>query len=172
MKHAILALALCVPLAACNAPAIQNGASSAETSAAAEAVKATEADLAAAYKAKDAAKIASFYAADADVVVPFMPLTKGVDQEKTLTASLADPAFGLDFTNARAEVSPAGDMAYTRGTYTVTYTNPGNKEVATQTGNYVTVFRKTAEGGWKIVQDIASPGPSPVPTPVPSPVAN
>ncbi|MEZ0244322.1 MAG: SgcJ/EcaC family oxidoreductase [Sphingomonas sp.] len=160
MKHAILALALCAPLAACNAPAIQNGATTAEGSAAADAVKAVENELQAAYKAKDAAKIASFYTADADITVPFQAPTRGVDQEKKLVADLADPAFSLEFNNARTEVSPGGDMAYTRGTYTVTYTNPGNKEVATQAGNYVTVFRKTAEGGWKIVQDIATPGPS------------
>ena len=169
MKYAILALALCVPLAACNAPDIQNGAASADSKAAADAVKAVETDLQTAYKAKDAAKIASFYAADADVVVPFQAPVKGVDQEKSLAASLTDPAFDLKFANARTEVSPAGDMAYTRGTYTVTFTNPGNKQVATQAGNYVTVFRKTAEGGWKIVQDIASPGVSP--GAVPSPMA-
>jgi uncharacterized protein (TIGR02246 family) len=160
MKHAILALALCMPIAACNAPAIQNGASAQGGGAAADAVKAVEAELQAAYKAKDATKIASFYAADADVTTPFTTPIKGVDQEKALAASLADPAFNLEFANARTEVSPGGDMAYTRGTYTVTYTNPGNKAVATQAGNYVTVFRKTAEGGWKIVQDIATPGPS------------
>ena len=160
MKYAVLALAPCVPLAACNAPAIQNGATPAESTAAADTVKAVESELQAAYKAKDAAKIASFYTADADIIVPFQAPHLGVDQAKTSTADLADPAFALDFTNARAEVAPGGDMAYTRGTYTVTYTNPGNKEVATQAGNYVTVFRKTAEGGWKIVQDIATPGPS------------
>ncbi|MCW3847495.1 SgcJ/EcaC family oxidoreductase [Sphingomonas sp. LB-2] len=160
MKHAILALTLCVPLAACNAPAIDNGAATAQDRSAADAVKAVEADLAAAYKAKDAAKVASFYAADADIVVPFQAPRSGADSEKSATTDFADPAFALDFANARTEISPAGDMAYTRGTYTVSYTNPGDKSVATQAGNYVTVFRKTAEGGWKIVQDIASPGPS------------
>lgn len=163
MKQAILALALCAPLAACNAPAIQNGAAAtADTKAAADAVKAVETELQAAYKAKDAAKIASFYTADADIVVPFQTVKHGADQEKALASDLTDPAFALEFVNARTEVSPGGDMAYTRGTYTVSYTNPGNKEVAQQAGNYVTVFRKTAEGGWKIVQDIATPGPSPV----------
>ena len=169
MKHAMLMLALCLPLAACNAPAIENGAATTGTGTAADAVKAVEADLQAAYKAKDAAKIASFYTADADVVVPFQTVKHGADQERSLTADLTDPAFGLDFTNIRTEVSPGGDMAYTRGTYTVIYTNPGDKQIATQAGNYVTVFRKTAEGGWKIVQDIASPGPAPVATPAPTP---
>lgn len=166
MKSVILALALCVPLAACNAPAIQNGAASTGDNKAAadavKAVKAVEAELQAAYKAKDAAKIASVYAADADILVPFQAMHSGADQAKNSAAELNDPAFNLEFTNARTEVSPAGDMAYTRGTYTVTYTNPGNKQVATQSGAYVTVFRKTAEGGWKIVQDIATPGQGPV----------
>jgi uncharacterized protein (TIGR02246 family) len=161
MKHAIPALALCVALAGCNAPPIQNGVADADGKGAADAVKAVETELQTAYKAKDAAKIASFYTADADIITPFQAPVRGADQERTVTASVADPAFDLQFANARTEVSPSGDMAYTRGTYTVTYTNPGNKEVATSAGNYVTVFRKTAEGSWKIVQDIASPGPSP-----------
>ncbi len=169
MKHAILALALCAPLAACKAPAIENGSAPAETTAAATAVKAVEAELQAAFKAKDAAKVASFYAADADIMTPFLPPRRGADQEKATAGDFGDPAFGLDFVNVRTEVSPSGDMAYTRGTYTVTYTNPGNQQVATQKGGYLTVFRKTAEGGWKIVQDVATPGPVAEPAPVATP---
>ena len=172
MKHAILALALCLPLAACNAPAIQNGATPAETTAAAAAVKAVEAELQAAFKAKDAAKVASLYAADADIVTPFLPPRRGTDQEKATAGDFGDPAFGLQFVNVRTEVSPSGDMAYTRGTYMVTYTNPGDRQVATQNGIYLTVFRKTAEGGWKIVQDIATPGPVAVAAPAATPPAN
>lgn len=156
MKYAA-ALILALPLAACNAPAIQNG--SASTGSAVSEVKAIEAEMQAAFKARDAAKIASFYAADADIVSPFLLPRKGVDQEKGTANDFGDPNFGLEFTNLRTEVSPGGDMAYTRGSYTATYTNPGNKQPAAQKGYYLTVFRKTAEGGWKIVQDIATPGP-------------
>ena len=160
MKHPMLAFTLCAPLTACNAPAIQNGATAADTRSAAAAVKVVEANLQAAFKAKDAAKVASFYAADADIVPPFQLPRPGVEQEKATIADFSDPAFDLEFVNVRTEVSPAGDMAYTRGTYTVAYTNPGNQQVASQSGNYLTVFRKTAEGGWKIVQDMSTPGPS------------
>lgn len=162
MKHAFLALALCVSLAACKAPAIDNGAAAADSSAEVAAVKAVETGLQAAFKAKDAAKVASFYAADADIVTPFLPPRRGADQEKATANDFGDPAFALEFANGRTEVS--GDMAFTRGTYTVTYTNPGDKQVTTQSGSYVTVFRKTAEGSWKIVQDIATPGPPAAPT--------
>lgn len=159
MTRAITALAFALPLAACGAPAIQNGASTGNSDAAG-AVKAVEGKLQAAFKAKDAAKVASFYAADADIIPPYQSPRPGTAQEKATIGDFADPAFDLEFVNARTEVSPAGDMAYTRGTYTVTYTNPGNKQVASQSGNYVTVFRKTAEGEWKIVQDISTPGPT------------
>ena len=148
MTRHFTALALCSALAACAAPA--------NLGAARQAVLAVEGELQAAFKARDAAKIASLYAADADIIIPDQPVRRGTDQLKATENDFKDTNFALEFVNARTEVS--GDMAFTRGTFTVTYTNPGNGEVARQRGNYVTVFRKQADGRWKIVQDISTPG--------------
>lgn len=156
MKRLIIAIAL--PIAGCGAPAIQNSAAPASDKASGE-VLAVEGRLLAAYKAKDAAKVATFYASDAELTGPFKAPLSGADQQKASAAGFADPAFAFDFVNARTEVSPGGEMAYTRGSYTVRYTHPGTGEAATQRGHYLTVFRKTAEGEWKIVQDMATPGP-------------
>ena len=148
MRHAILGL--CIAVAAC-APPLNTDA------AARQAVRAVESELQAAFKARDAAKVAALYAADADIVIPEQPVRTGADQLKATENDLKDPNFALEFVNARTEV--AGDMAFTRGRYTVTYTNPGNGEPAQQRGNYLTVFRKGADGVWKIVADISTPGP-------------
>jgi uncharacterized protein (TIGR02246 family) len=130
-----------------------NGAS--EAGDATAAVAAVEADMLAAFKAKDAAKLTSHYAADAVLAVPERTV-KGVDAiAKANADDLKDPAFALDFTNERTDVS--GDLAYTSGSFKVTYTDTETKKAVNGQGTYVTVFKKQADGSWKVVADIATP---------------
>lgn len=157
MKYAILALAICTPLAACNS------APKADTAAGVAAVKQVEAGMLAAYKAHDAAKVASFYTADADIMVPFDAVVHGSGVAASTAGDFKDPAFSIDFTNTRTEVSAGGDMAFTHGTFHATYTNPATHKPDTMAGSYVTVFRKQADGSWKAVQDISTPGVLPMP---------
>jgi uncharacterized protein (TIGR02246 family) len=156
MRYSILALAAFAPLAACNA-------APADTGAAVAAVKAVEADMLAAYKARDAAKAASYYAADADIMVPNVAAYHGSTAAASMANDFKDPAFSISFTNTRTEVAASGDMAFTQGTFHVTYTNPATKQPGAMDGSYVTVFRKQADGGWKAVQDISTPGPNATP---------
>ncbi|MES2445405.1 MAG: DUF4440 domain-containing protein [Pseudomonadota bacterium] len=154
MRYPVLTLALCAPLAACN----PNPAAPADTSAAIAAVKAVEADMLAAFKARDAKKAASFYTADADIMIPFKAVGRGGDSEKAMAEDFKDPGFSIEFVNTRTEVAAGGDMAFTRGTFHVTYTNPATSKPDGLEGSYVSVFRKQADGGWKVVQDISTPG--------------
>ena len=159
MKYMIPALALCAALAACNQPAASgnnSAAPAADTATAMTAVKAAEAELLAAMKAKDAKRVAAAYASDAEIMNPGMAPGTAADMAK----SFDDPAFALDFTNTRTDVAASGDFAYTRGTFNVTFTNPETKKVEAMSGNYVTVYKKQADGSWKAVQDIATPGPA------------
>ena len=119
------------------------------------AVAAAEADMLAAFKAKDAAKLTSHYASDAVLAVPERTV-KGIDAiTKANADDLKDPAFALDFTNERTDAS--GDLAYTTGSFKVTYTDVKTKKVVNGQGTYVTVFNKQADGAWKAVADIATP---------------
>ena len=119
------------------------------------AVTGAEADMLAAFKAKDAAKLTSHYATDAVLAIPGRTV-KGTDAiTKANADDLKDPAFSLDFTNERTDSS--GDLAYTSGSYKVTYTDTKTKKVVNGQGTYVTVFKKQADGSWKAVADIATP---------------
>ena len=53
----------------------------------------------------------------------------------------------------RPEVSWSGDLGYLRGIYVLTASDP-SKEVATEKGRFITIFRKEADGLWKAVQEI------------------
>jgi uncharacterized protein (TIGR02246 family) len=153
------ALAAGLALAGCQqgGGAAGNNASAAAPGAAADAVKQAEQAMLAAWKAKDAAKVAAGYGDDAVVAVPGMPAAKGRDSiARDIAADLKDPAFSIDFTNDATEVAASGELAYTRGTFRVGFTDPATKRPTTQTGNYVTVFRKGSDGGWKAVADYAT----------------
>ena len=111
----------------------------------------------AAFHAKDAAKLSGYYAPDAVLAIPGRTV-QGADAIKKANAEdLSDPAFKLDFTNERTDVAQSGDLAYTSGSFQVTFTSTESKKVESQTGTYVTVFRKQADGSWKVAADIATP---------------
>ncbi|HYE29163.1 MAG TPA: SgcJ/EcaC family oxidoreductase [Allosphingosinicella sp.] len=157
---AISALALAVALAGCDRhDAKRDGHPRADAAAAANEVKRTEADMLAAWKSKDPARVAAFYADDAVIAVPGAPAHKGAAAIRAATErDLKDPAFALDFTNEATDVARSGEIAWTRGTFQVTFTDPASRKPQTVAGNYVTIFRKQDGGGWKAVADYAVPG--------------
>jgi uncharacterized protein (TIGR02246 family) len=134
-----------------------NAAAHSDPKADADAVKKVEQEMLAGFKAKDAAKVTSYYADDAVVAMPGQDAVSGRDGiSKAIANDMKDSAFSIDFANQDAQAS--GDLAYTRGTFNVTFTDPGTKKKGTMSGNYVTVFRRQADGSWKAVADYATPG--------------
>lgn len=152
-----------IPLSACTKPATQadGAAAKASTDAAAAAVESVEAEMLAAFGSKDPAKLISQYASDALLALPGRTV-KGTEAiTKAYTEDFVDPSFSLTFVNDNTDVASSGDLAYTSGTFNVSYTNPQTKQVEKVAGTYVTVFRKQADGSWKAVADIATPGAPP-----------
>jgi ketosteroid isomerase-like protein len=150
-----LVAALLATTAGCNF----NDTAEVDTEAAAAAVKSAERDMTQALKARDAARASTFYAADAAAIHPGEdPIEGNQPIGEFYSRMVADPAFAIDIANAKTVVAASGDLAYTRGTYRVTYTDPGSRQPVTQDGNYVTVFMKQTNGSWKIVEDISAPG--------------
>jgi uncharacterized protein (TIGR02246 family) len=128
-------------------------------SAAADDVKRVEQDMLAAWKAKDAAKLASYYTDDAAVATPGAPVLTGHDAiVKSFEADFMDPTFSLDYANAETKVAGSGDLAFTRGTFRVSFTNPQSKKAQNMSGNYLTVFARQPDGDWKAAEDFATEG--------------
>ena len=153
-------IALALLLAGCDRsdPNREMG-TAADTGGASEAVERTEQEMLAAFQAKDATKLASYYAPDAVLATPERPAAKGSDAvSKALSDDFADPNFKLSFANEKTEVAGSGDLAYTHGSFDVTYTNPQTKQAETGSGTYITVFKKQADGSWKVAADVATPG--------------
>lgn len=101
---------------------------------------------------KDSASFATFYAGDATVMLPNEPAIHGMDSIKAvLTPMMQDPNFSLSFTTDKVEVS--GILAYTQGTVSLRTTGRDGKP-SSDTGKYLTVWKKQSDGSWKAIEDI------------------
>ncbi|HMG86827.1 MAG TPA: SgcJ/EcaC family oxidoreductase [Terracidiphilus sp.] len=131
-----------------------------------KAITDTEVQANQAWAAKDADKVMTFYADDALLMTPGAEAVHGKDAIRDeLKQMLADPALSLTFQSSKVDVAKSGDLGYTAGTYKLTVTDPATHKPVTDHGNYVTSFRKQADGSWKAVADIASSAVPPMPPP-------
>lgn len=127
----------------------------------AAAIRAGEVQWALDWKNRVLEPLVGHYAHDAEVMAPGIKPAVGSDAIRAaLTDILADPKASLSFTTDKVAVAASGDLAYTSGKYSETATNPKTHAVETETGSYVTVYRKAADGAWKAVADINTPGPA------------
>jgi uncharacterized protein (TIGR02246 family) len=162
LANLCVAAAIALTLTACNQTADTHDADVA-------AIQANEVQWNQDWQAKDSNKIVAHYADDAVLIVPGAPAVNGKDAiGKSLAGMLADPALSLKFQAVKTDVAKSGDLAYTQGSYTLILTDPQTKQVINDHGNYVTTYRKQADGTWKAATDIAS---SDVPPPAPAPPA-
>lgn len=146
-----LVLVSVVAIAACAAPPATE---SPDTRAADEAaLRARIVAWNAASEAKDAAEFVTVYADDAVLMLEDAPDLRGIDTLREGVAGLMqDPNFALSFAADDVVVARSGDMAYETGTYSMTGSDADGQPV-TESGHYVVVWRKEADGTWKVVVD-------------------
>ena len=122
-----------------------------------KAIRDSEAAWVKAFATKEPAKAAAFYADDADSMLPDTPLMTGRQAILAgMKPELGDPNFSLVFAPAKVEIAKSGDIAYTQGRFAYTTTDPKTGKRVGQAGNYVEVYKKQADGTWKVEEDIAT----------------
>ena len=120
-----------------------------------KAIKGVEAAWVQAFTTKDVDKVAAFYTDDASVFLPGAPIITGIPSIKAaLKPMLADRDFSLTFAADKVDVAKSGDLGYSQGAYTMTYSSPTGKKMLAEKGKYVTIFKKQTDGSWKNVADI------------------
>jgi ketosteroid isomerase-like protein len=131
----------------------------AQKAAIADQIRAMEAGWVKEYANRDLNRAVAHYADDAMLMPAGMDRMSGPKAIRGgLTELTKDPNFQLTFAADRVEVAASGDLAYSRGTYRMQMTDPKTKKPHVETGNYITTYKKQADGSWKAVDDMAAPG--------------
>jgi ketosteroid isomerase-like protein len=115
------------------------------------------------YAARDLEGLIAHYAPGATLKEPDTPPLSGGWIRTSFEAAMNDPAFAMTFAHDRIEVAASGDIAYSRGHYQVSWTDPQSRQPTTHYGSYLTVWQRQADGHWKVLEDFESQRPRPRP---------
>jgi len=150
-------------LAAVSTAACTKGAqASVDTAQVTDSIKAQETQWEKDYAAKDVNALAGHYADDAALAGPGDPVANtDADRRKVLQQLVSDPDFKISFATDRVEVAQSGDLASSRGHYSLTMTDKATNKPVDSTGAYLTVYKKQSDGSWKALEDFVTPGPAP-----------
>ena len=103
--------------------------------------------------AKDLDGTVAYYTDDATVLSPNAPMTTGKQAIRAVWAELLGPGTSIAWQANKVEVARSGDLSYIMGTYQLTMNDPHGNPV-TDKGKFVEVWKKQADGKWKVVADI------------------
>lgn len=160
--HKVVPLTIAIVAALAGSGCTKGAEAAGDTAQISDSIKAQEAQWEKEYAAKDINALAGHYAKDAALGGPGDAVASTeVDRRKAITALISDPNFKLNFASDRVEVAKSGDLASSRGHYSLTMTDKATNKPADSSGSYVTVYKKQEDGTWKAVEDFITPGPAP-----------
>jgi ketosteroid isomerase-like protein len=94
----------------------------------------------------------SFLAEDTATLRPDLPVIRGRKAvAERWAALLSNPAMSIRWQPLDATISSSGDLGYTIGAYEIVRSGENAGVVAT--GKYVTIWKKQADGSWKVIFD-------------------
>jgi uncharacterized protein (TIGR02246 family) len=153
----VTAAALALTLGACGKS--NEAKPAADAGIAKQAIKADEARWVQQFKAKDTEGLAGHYTDDAYFVAPGVTADGSTQIRQVFATASTDPAAEVQFASDRIDVSSSGDLAYARGKFTQKYTDKKTGKVMTDSGTYISVYKKQTDGSWKMVEDVAAADP-------------
>ena len=123
-----------------------------------QAIEQVNAQVMAAFKAGDAATIASHYTETAKMLPPDATEVAGREAIQNLWQGWLDDGL-KDLTLEAIEVEASGDLAYEIGSFSM-QAPAENNTMTTATGNYVVVWKRGADGNWRLHVDTWNDAPS------------
>ncbi len=118
-------------------------------------IRAADADWAKAAAAKDLDKCMSYYEGDAVLLSSGSPAAMGKDNIRNVIQRMLAAPMQLTVNVASVDVARSGDLAMDRGTVEAAVTDKKGKTTR-QTSEYVLVWKKQADGSWKIAADTSA----------------
>jgi len=119
-----------------------------------QAVRDQDAQWSKAAESRDVDKLVSFYADDAIVLPAHAAIATTKDSIRNIFQRLLSiPGVALSWKPTNVTVAGSGDLAYSTGTYQMSAPDDSGKSI-TDHGKYVAVWKKQADGNWKVAVDI------------------
>lgn len=122
--------------------------------AALDAIRTADAALSKAVSDRDLERTVAFYANDASILPLAEPIVTGAEAiRREWQHIFTIPGYQGITKTTTVEVSRSGDLGYTQGTYTAEF-NLADGTSATERGKWVSVWKKQADGTWKVAVEI------------------
>lgn len=119
-----------------------------------DAVLAADAAWLKVYAAKDLEKSVAFCDDEGSMLAPNSPIATGKDAlTKLIGSAFAIPDYKLAWHPNKVGVARSGELGYTSGTYDLSFTDAAGKTISDK-GKYLTVWKKEADGSWKVLFDM------------------
>jgi ketosteroid isomerase-like protein len=97
--------------------------------------------------------LAAYYADDAKWMMPNMPVAEGRAAIKAVFSQFPPVK---DFKLTEVSLEGGGDVAYRHYAYEMTMAVPGAPAPVTDKGNGIEIFKRQADGTWKVIRDIGA----------------
>jgi ketosteroid isomerase-like protein len=113
----------------------------------------------------------AYYGDDASLLPPNAPIVTGKQAIRGAWSAMVAPGVSLSWQADKVEAARSSDLGYMTGTYTMSTKQSLNSAPVTEQGKYVEVWKKQADGKWKVVADIFNtdaPASAPAPAPTPA----
>jgi ketosteroid isomerase-like protein len=105
------------------------------------------------YSAKDLEKSVAFFDNEGSMLPSNAPIATGKDAlRKLIGSSFATPDYTLSWQANKVGVARSGELGYTSGTYDFNIKDASGKTISDK-GKYLTVWKKEADGAWKVMLD-------------------
>ena len=163
MRPIVLVAAASLVAVACNKsantsdtaqPAAATLASPSEVAAVRQAVDSANTRFQNALTGGDTAALTAAYTDDAQVLAPNMKAAHGLDEIMKLHGGMLG-AYTVQAASLKTDdLVVSGDYAIETGTYEMTLQPKGKTSSMKDTGKYIVVWKKQADGNWKMFRDI------------------
>ncbi len=141
------AVGVAVMLAGCQPPRATQNAD------AAEAVRAADSAWLKAFTDRDLEGVVTAVDPSGYILPPNAPIVTGEEGTRAMISEMfAMPGLSFSWDATRVAVAESGDLGYTAGTYEMTFNDAEGNPVSDR-GKFVTVWRKHADGSWKVLED-------------------
>jgi ketosteroid isomerase-like protein len=116
-------------------------------------IRALDAQWAKSAAAKDVDATVGYYADDASLLAPNAPIASDKASIRAAWSALLGPDTSLNWQASKVEVARSSDLAYVQGVYQFS-TKDAHGKPEMDRGKFVEVWKKQADGNWKVVEDI------------------